>query len=409
MSAQIDTATETPQVIDLERLLAPVDGSNPAGESLQYAGLYDEIREARRADEQLAQGEWKRENKLADWDTVIALADDALATRTKDLQIAAWYAEALVKQEGFPGLRDSLKLARLLLERFWDELYPENDEDDYEARANSFAWMDRQLAAAIKEVPLTEGTGGLRYTAHDWEDSKRFDIPEDTSNLDSTEIQKFSDLKEQAQTEGKITSEQWRVAKNTTRRTFYERTYAVLNESWSEFQALDLEMDNRFGSQTPGLGSLRKSLDEIRALIEKLVREKRLERRRRLSRFCAERNRRHFQRRDPHAPGSLRPPRRSLALLPPDRAAQPRPVPRRSRDQMGRAAAGEVARRSRQERRHHARRPRHARHQGRKQRLRLRRLEFSSNRNLFGVSLTRDFVATRTPLWFNASPAPIKT
>lgn len=277
MSTQLDTAIEIPEVIDLERLLAPVDGGNPAGESLQYAGVYDEIREARRADEQLAQGEWKRENKLADWDTVVSLADDALATRTKDLQIAAWYAEALVKQEGFPGLRDALKLARQMLERFWDELYPENDEDDYEARANAFAWMDRQLAAAIKEVPITEGTGGLRYTAHDWEDSKRFDIPEDTSNLDSTEIQKFSDLKEQAQTEGKITSEQWRVAKNTTRRAFYERTYAILNESWTEFQALDLEMDNRFGSQTPGLGVLRKSLDEIRTLIEKLVREKRIE------------------------------------------------------------------------------------------------------------------------------------
>lgn len=277
MSAQIDTATGIPEVIDLERLLAPVDADNPAGESLQYAGLYDEIREARRADEQLAQGEWKRENKLADWDAVVALSDDALATKTKDLQIAAWYAEALVKREGFPGLRDSLKLARLLLERYWDELYPENDEDDYEARANSFAWMDRQLAAAIKEVEITDGTGGLRYTARDWEDSKRFDIPEDTSNLDSTEMQKFSDLKEQAQAEGKITSEQWRVAKNTTRRTFYERTYAVLNESWSEFQALDFEMDNRFGSQTPGLGALRKSLDEIRTLIEKLVREKRIE------------------------------------------------------------------------------------------------------------------------------------
>ena len=50
----------------------------------------------------------------------------------------------------------------------------------------------------------------------------------------------------------------------------------MLNECWDEMQALDREMDERFGRETPGLGELSKSLDEIRSLVEKLVKEKRI-------------------------------------------------------------------------------------------------------------------------------------
>ena len=57
---QVDSSPSPAGVIDVEALLAPVPGGNPAGESLQYAGLYDEIRRARRADEEF---EKKRNEK----------------------------------------------------------------------------------------------------------------------------------------------------------------------------------------------------------------------------------------------------------------------------------------------------------------------------------------------------------
>ena len=40
-----------PPVIDLEAIMQPISEENPSGESLRYSGLYDEITEARRADE----------------------------------------------------------------------------------------------------------------------------------------------------------------------------------------------------------------------------------------------------------------------------------------------------------------------------------------------------------------------
>src|SRR3984893_18720066 len=123
----------SPDVIDIEALLAPLAGENPAGENLQYSGVYDQIREARRSEDALAQGDWQREIKAADWDEVVRLATDALRERSKDLQISAWLAEAVVRTSGFPGLRDGLKLVRGMQERFWENLCPEIDEADLEA------------------------------------------------------------------------------------------------------------------------------------------------------------------------------------------------------------------------------------------------------------------------------------
>src|SRR5206468_1111255 len=64
--------------------------------------------------------------------------------------------------------------------------------------------------------------------------------------------------------------------KDGTRRAFYEERFALLNECWAEYQALDGVMDAKFERQTPGLGATKKTLDSIRTLIEKLVKEKRI-------------------------------------------------------------------------------------------------------------------------------------
>ncbi|MCV4783215.1 type VI secretion system ImpA family N-terminal domain-containing protein, partial [Escherichia coli] len=98
---------EQPPVIDFETLLTPISEDSPSGENLRYSGLYDEITEARRADDALLQGEWQTELKTTDYRKIIELAVDALSTKTKDIQIAAWLSESLVKVYGFAGFRDS--------------------------------------------------------------------------------------------------------------------------------------------------------------------------------------------------------------------------------------------------------------------------------------------------------------
>src|SRR5882672_11207306 len=143
--------------VDIELLLQSIPGDNPAGENMRFAGLYDDLREARRSDDTLNQGDWKRERKLSDWWQVYQLANDALATRTKDLQVAAWLAEAMIKLHGFAGLRDGFKLMRGLHERFWEVVYPEIDEGDeegaLEGRINAVDSLNRSqsLPLAIQQ------------------------------------------------------------------------------------------------------------------------------------------------------------------------------------------------------------------------------------------------------------------
>ena len=63
-----------------EDILNPIAGDNPSGQSLRYAPVYDKIKEARREDDELAQGAWQHERKVADWVQVSRLCQDAIAT-----------------------------------------------------------------------------------------------------------------------------------------------------------------------------------------------------------------------------------------------------------------------------------------------------------------------------------------
>src|SRR5215216_2375709 len=180
------------EVIDVEGLLAPISEDNPAGENFQYSGLHDEIREARRSEDNLEQGHWKRETKVAEWHRVMSLAIDALAHKTKDLQICAWLDEALVKLHGFTGLRDGLRVMRGLHERFWESLYPEIDEEDLDARVNSLIWIDEKLGLALKEVPVTMSMTGASYSFLQWQDTTNYDVPEKLDDLDSEELDRIA-------------------------------------------------------------------------------------------------------------------------------------------------------------------------------------------------------------------------
>ncbi|HEX8369275.1 MAG TPA: type VI secretion system protein TssA [Pyrinomonadaceae bacterium] len=260
-------------VIDIEALLQPISEEKPAGESQQYSGLYDEIREARRADDQLAQGQWQHEPKLADYRKVISLSIPALTSETKDLQISVWLAEALTKEHGFVGLRDSLVLLRRLQENFWETLHPEIDEGDMEGRANAIEWLESQTSIAIKTLPITGGEG---FTFLNWEESRGFDFPENIDSLDYHEQEKVKVLKVQAAEENRKTGDMWRAAKSQTNRAFCEELNLTLEECWTECQSLDKTIEEKFDrNQMPGLRNLKKSLEDIRGVLKPILDEKR--------------------------------------------------------------------------------------------------------------------------------------
>ena len=270
---EIDPRSKPP-VIDLDTLLKPISAKNPAGESVRYSGVYDEINEARRADDNLNLGEWEHELKIADYKKVIEVASETLGNKTKDLQIAAWFSESVVREHGFAGLRDSLKLMSGFLENFWETLFPEIDEGDEEGRANALEWMDRESAFSIRKAPITENGYGLI----DYQDAKTFDFPENLSTLSSEEQAKFNELKEIAEKQDRTTAEKWKVAAAGSKRAFYEDLSFTIKECWEEYENLNKVAEKWFDpKQATSINELKKALDEIQTQTDRLLEKKRLE------------------------------------------------------------------------------------------------------------------------------------
>lgn len=252
-------------VVDLEGLLAPIPGDNPAGESVRYAGVYDAIQEARRADDDLNKGEWQTEAKVADWRAVINLATEALATKCKDLQIGAWLVEGLTKRHGFAGLREGLNLLRELHEQFWDGLYPETEDGDLEFRAGPLNWLNEKLPASIREIALTGGNPP--YAWNHWDESRKVD------NLG----RQNPEAMEAAIAEGKITGEQFDKSVEATDRAFFESLFEDLSQSKEQLSRLEKTVDEKFGPDAPSLIKIRNAIDDYNQVVGGILKKKREE------------------------------------------------------------------------------------------------------------------------------------
>lgn len=141
---------------DIAGLLEPIAGALPAGADLRYEPIFDELRELRREDDALApRGVWRSKLKVADWPAVIARTQAVLATGSKDLQLAAWLAEALTARHGLGGAASGFQLLAGLVERFWPVLWPAaGDDPDEDARLTVLEWLDGKLAERLLLQPV---------------------------------------------------------------------------------------------------------------------------------------------------------------------------------------------------------------------------------------------------------------
>jgi len=145
-------------MLDIDHLLAPIAPDNPCGDDLAFAPEVDEIARARLADDpSLEQGAWVTALKEADWKFVGKRCAALIETRSKDLQMAVWLAEASAQTGGMRGLADGLVVLAALCERYWDGVHPQADEDGVERRIGILAWMASRVAPLVKGVALADG------------------------------------------------------------------------------------------------------------------------------------------------------------------------------------------------------------------------------------------------------------
>lgn len=240
---------------NIDALLAPIPGSTPGGEDLSYAPELDAIREARRSDDPLlAQGDWETEIKTANWGRVRSLCEDLLKNRSKDFQVACWYAEAVARLDGFAGLDRGLQVVLSLLTDYWEFAYPELDPDDLDERAGKIEWLNAQLPVVVRGIAMTAASSG-GYNWLQWDESRA------VANLGL----KDPDAMARAIADGKLAGDLFDKAVAASGPAFYKALCARLQTVEETLARLEAASEKAFGRDAPNLKDLR---DAIRACSE---------------------------------------------------------------------------------------------------------------------------------------------
>lgn len=176
----------SPSLVDISSLLEPISPENAAGadprKDLSHTSAYSIAREARQSARALERTNlFDNKTSQADesWRKVLDIAPKILITQAKDLEVACWYTEALIRKAGFQGLRDGFEIIRELIEKYWNDLYPQPDEDGIETRVAPIAGLNGEgaegvLLAPIRSSFLTENTQHGQYSF--WQYKQALDI-----------------------------------------------------------------------------------------------------------------------------------------------------------------------------------------------------------------------------------------
>lgn len=230
----------TPPMPLRKDLLTPIPGVKRAGDDLRYSSIFDQIKDARREDPFLVPAQ------EANWPLAIDLIEDTLATKTKDLWLVAWLAEGMLRTGGLAAFRETLDLAKNMLEGYWDNLYPPLEEENAELRGAPLQWISGRLGSAVRELPITSGG----YSLNQYKQALRMG--------DWCE-----EAREPAIRDGKIPIEVFDGDVEVTGARFYAALATELAATLDALTALEIVSDEKFGYFQPSYYVLRRALEDV--------------------------------------------------------------------------------------------------------------------------------------------------
>lgn len=155
--------------LELETIVASIEGENACGVDLRedssptapFYLLKDVRNSARRKEREYTDESEDAANSVSDWEPILSQVPELLANQSKDLELTAWYIEALLRYYGFEGLTYGFKLAAQLIKDHQEGLFPQ-DEDGLETTLGPLIGLngvnsDGALITPIKSVPLFFG------------------------------------------------------------------------------------------------------------------------------------------------------------------------------------------------------------------------------------------------------------
>jgi type VI secretion system protein ImpA len=252
----------------IEALLVPVAGDQPAGAELRYDPRYDQVKEARREDPDLPRGPQEGPRKLSDWPAVVKLSRELIEKESKDLQLAAWLAEALLNRDGLVGLTTGVRILHGILDGFWDGCFPEWDEDDPEMRAGPLEWVGSRFDVPVKLLPVAPN--GPSFV--DYQVSRT--IPTESETEGNKEKREQRNV---ALSEGKPAPEGVDKAISEAGKAYYKALVSDLDAAIRAVADLEKVADARFGRDAPSFIKLRSALDDYKRLSVSILTQKLVE------------------------------------------------------------------------------------------------------------------------------------
>jgi type VI secretion system protein ImpA len=246
-------------MLNLEELLAPVEGDLPAGPEARSSNEYAQVESAYRAADDpvvLSPGA-DVDAPGADFEDVIEPAREFLKNQSKDLSVATYLASSLLHVEGFSGFADGVELVQGLLERYWDGLHP-----GVEGRAAVLEWFGSDdVAYAISLVPLTDIGPNLRLPEYKaWlKEEAEGESGGGWASDDEEEGEDFSSAFGQ-------TSREWYVELVTSLNRCSGAVESIVELGKEKFQEVDV--------QAPPMKPLREALAQVSKAAEDLLARK---------------------------------------------------------------------------------------------------------------------------------------
>ncbi len=150
--------------VDIKLLIKPINESSAVGEDLRVnpdvSPVYYQAKDTR-ALARAAERKYLEENCQSaqkdikvHWQSLHEQASNILEKYSKDLEVIAWLIEASVRLQGLTGLKQAFNLAEELIERYWPNIFPAEEDDEVFGKLYHLAVLNGVDVEGILQMPL---------------------------------------------------------------------------------------------------------------------------------------------------------------------------------------------------------------------------------------------------------------
>lgn len=246
-------------LLDVESLLEPTRIDPPVGREFMTLPESERLRKLREPQTGMFGHLEGRETVSIEWVELARQARNLLIEKSKDLVLAAWFAEAAGHARGFAGVAAGIRLFLELQRRYWDEIHPALEDGDPGSRFGAYNLLARDAGfpAIVRTTPLAGGPTPLSLADH--REIRR------TENL----LKQKPDLADELA--GKRRDGDWQTAVAVTPTPQLLKLAADVRSCRELFAEWSEDTDARFGGDGPNLLAIDRELEECEDLLNSIL------------------------------------------------------------------------------------------------------------------------------------------